>query len=260
VWAFLLVVFRTNVGWKRWDEARKAWGVIVNHSRNLLRQGCSWVSEETEPDPEIRKESLEFFCNSVWSFSRSMQRHLWGLHEDDEAFQKDVRDVLDPFEAEGLIAARHKPTRANHDLSRAINQLPITYLRRIEMDKSAIEFANAMGACDRIFTSPVPLFYTRHAARFLGIWLLALPLGLWGSFDNTFNHLPLIPASAIIAFFFFGIEELSIQLEEPFSVLPLDKISGGIKLSAKEHMDWYYEHENDRAEDGTYHSRARILE
>lgn len=117
-----------------------------------------------------------------------------------------------------------KPTRASHDLSRAISKLPITYLRRIEIDKSAVEFANAIGACDHIFTSPVPVFYTRHANRFLGVWISALPLGLWGSFDNTFKHLPLIPAVAIITFFLFGIKELSLQLEEPFTVLPLDTI------------------------------------
>lgn len=42
----------------------------------------------------------------------------------------------------------------------------------------------------------------------------------------------------LLGFFFLGIEELAIQLEEPFSVLPLAKISGGIGLSAEEHVQW----------------------
>jgi predicted membrane chloride channel (bestrophin family) len=42
----------------------------------------------------------------------------------------------------------------------------------------------------------------------------------------------------ILAFFLLGIEELAVQLEEPFSVLPLDKIAGGIGLSADEHSQW----------------------
>lgn len=237
----LLLVFRTNVAYARWDEARKAWGVIVNHSRNLLRQGASWVTEETEPDPELRAQALEFFCNSVWAFARSLQRHLWGEYEDDENFRREVSERLEPFEAEGLIKARHKPTRANMDLSRAINQLPLTYLRRVEIDKSAIEFANAMGACDRIFTSPVPVFYTRHTARFLGLWILLLPFALYEPFSSSWNHFGMIPASTIVSFFFFGIEELSVALEEPFSILPLDKIAGGIGLSADEHFDWHFE-------------------
>jgi ion channel-forming bestrophin family protein len=217
----------------------------VNHSRNLLRQGASWVTKETEPDPEIRRQKLEFFCDSVWAFARSMQRHLWGFHEDDAAFQRDVRERLGPREAEGLIAARHKPTRANHNLSRAINELPLTYLRRIEIDKSAIEFANAMGACDRILTSPVPLFYTRHTARFLALWLLAMPLALWDSFAGSWNRIGMIPTVAIISFFFFGIEELSLVMEEPFTILPLDKITNGIGLSCDEHLAWHFESEKD---------------
>jgi hypothetical protein len=42
----------------------------------------------------------------------------------------------------------------------------------------------------------------------------------------------------LLGFFFLGIEELAIQLEEPFSVLPLAKIAGGIGLSAEEHFAW----------------------
>ena len=42
----------------------------------------------------------------------------------------------------------------------------------------------------------------------------------------------------VLGFFFLGIEELAIQLEEPFSVLPLSKIVSGIGLSAEEHVQW----------------------
>ena len=31
----------------------------------------------------------------------------------------------------------------------------------------------------------------------------------------------MLPASAIIAFFLFGVDELAMQLEEPFSILPM---------------------------------------
>ena len=37
----------------------------------------------------------------------------------------------------------------------------------------------------------------------------------------------MVPAAAILAFFFFGIEELAVQLEEPFSILPLTIITNG---------------------------------
>ena len=34
----LLLVFRTNAAYARWDEARKMQGMLVNRSRDLVRQ------------------------------------------------------------------------------------------------------------------------------------------------------------------------------------------------------------------------------
>lgn len=34
----LLLVFRTNASYGRWDESRKLWGGVVNRTRDLTRQ------------------------------------------------------------------------------------------------------------------------------------------------------------------------------------------------------------------------------
>ena len=60
------------------------------------------------------------------------------------------------------------------------------------------------------------LFYPRHTARFLEVWLLLMPLTLYPAFDYSWNHWFMIPSTVIISFFLLGIEELGIQLEEPF--------------------------------------------
>jgi putative membrane protein len=105
-----------------------------------------------------------------------------------------------------------------------MNALPIDEKRRVEMDKSVVLLNDALETCERIFASPVPLVYTRHTARFLSCWLLLLPLALWESFGASWNHLTVVPATTLMAIFFFGIEELAVQLEEPFSILPLQKV------------------------------------
>jgi putative membrane protein len=53
-----------------------------------------------------------------------------------------------------------------------------------------------------------------------------------------------IPFTVVLSFFLLGIEELGIQLEEPFSVLPLHKITSGIGLSAEEHVQWFLSDED----------------
>jgi predicted membrane chloride channel (bestrophin family) len=236
----LLLVFRTNASYGRWSEARKAWGAITNHSRNIARMGSGWVTEGFEPDDEKRREVLKRLTDAIWVFPRSLQRHLLG-EIDDEAYIRDLQGLKNQEMIEGLVEARHKPTRALYELTSAVNALPMSYLRRIEVDKSIVALCDAMGACERIFTSPVPLVYTRHTARFLGFWILALPLGLWSSFDYSWNHVALVPAAMAISFFLFGIEELAIQLEEPFSILPLTQMVNGIKLCAEEAMHWHFE-------------------
>ena len=55
-------------------------------------------------------------------------------------------------------------------------------------------------ACDPNPTpKQVPLVYTRHTARFLSMWLLLLPLGLYDTFGNSWNHLGLLPAVAVMS-------------------------------------------------------------
>jgi putative membrane protein len=236
----LLLVFRTNTSYGRWSEARKAWGAIVNHSRNIVRLGAGWVTE----DDDLARKHLERLANAVWAFPRCLQRHLLGRREDEEAFCRDMQEHLPLEMAQTLMEARHKPTRALYYLTNAINALPMSYLRRLELDKSVVALCDAMGGCERIFSSPVPLVYTRHTARFLGFWLTALPMALWKTFDHTWNHIGLLPASLLISFFLFGIEELATQLEEPFSILPLEKMVGGIRLSADEAVEWHFDEES----------------
>ena len=39
----LLLTFRTNVSYARWNEARTAWGKVINDSRSIMRMGCTWA-------------------------------------------------------------------------------------------------------------------------------------------------------------------------------------------------------------------------
>ena len=53
--------------------------------------------------------------------------------------------------------ARHRPLRALHLLSGAMDRLPIDEKKKVEMDKSVILLGEASETCERIFASPVPL-------------------------------------------------------------------------------------------------------
>ena len=92
------------------------------------------------------------------------------------------------------------------------------------------------GACERIFKSPVPLVYTRHTSRFLMVFLLFLPFAMWPAMEHSWNHWATVPVTDLIAFFLLGIEEIGIQIEEPFSILPLEAFCDGAIAAVGEEL------------------------
>ena len=210
----LLLVFRTNASYGRWDEARKAWGLTINNSRNIARMGAAWSSKSIEPNDEIRRQKLEHLAKCIWAFPRSLARHMESPFISEADYVADLRENLDPAHADALIASAHRPNRALFDLANAVNDLPMHALRRNEIDKSIVTLGDQLGGSERLFSSPVPLFYTKHTARYLTAWITLLPFALYEPFASTFNHAAMIPCAAILSVFLFGIEELSIQLEE----------------------------------------------
>jgi hypothetical protein len=124
------------------------------------------------------------------------------------------------------------------DLSFAIEALPMHFMRKNEIHRAATIFEDNLGSSERLLSSPPPLFYSRHLQRALSVWLLLLPLGLWDPFAGTWNHVAIIPATAVISFFLFGIEELATQLVEPFTILPMQAFCDKIYNWVTEIASW----------------------
>jgi predicted membrane chloride channel (bestrophin family) len=235
----LLLVFRTNSSYGRWDEARKFWGLNINHTRDLNRMATAWYGHDGQYiDPEKRARDLQNVSLCTWAFVRSMKRHLSPPAEDEDAYQEEIRARLPPAQAEALSQAAHRPNRALYDLSVAIDKLPMHFMRKNEINKNLSIFEDTLGGCERLLSSPVPLFYTRHTARFLSTWLLLLPFALYEPFKGSWNHVAMIPATALTSVFLFGIDELSTQLEEPFTILPMQGFCDKIGMWCDEIVSW----------------------
>ena len=112
------------------------------------------------------------------------------------------------------------------------------FVRKNAINNNLSIFEDTLGGSERLLSSPVPLFYSRHTARFLATWLLALPFGLYASFGNSWNHWMMIPTTAFISVCLFGIEELATQLEEPFTILPMQGFCDKIGANCDEIVSW----------------------
>lgn len=233
----LLLVFRTNNSYKRWDEARKNWGMNINHTRDLARMGVSWY-DDSKVSQTRRDEDLKVLALSIWAFVRAMKRHLSPETEDEEAFKLELYEKLPRDQANMIIEAAHRPNRALYDLSIAIENLPMPWLRKNEVHKAVTIFEDNLGSSERLLTSPIPIFYARHTARFLFFWLTLLPLALYEPFKGSWNHIAMVPVSTILSLFLFGIDELATQMEEPFTILPMQAFCDKIYNWCMEIVSW----------------------
>ena len=209
----------------------------INHTRNLNRMANAYY-DSTGISPEQRQADLTHVAECTWAFVRSMKRHLSPTEEDEVDFCQELYQKLPTQQAEAIIQAAHRPNRALQDLSYAIEDLPMHYLRKNEIHRAVSIFEDNLGSSERILTSPVPLFYSRHLARFLAVWLLLLPFGLYEAFAPSWNHVAMIPTMVVISTMLFGIEEIGTQLEEPFTVLPMQAFCDKIFNWCTEIQSW----------------------
>ncbi|GLC69357.1 hypothetical protein PLESTF_000820400 [Pleodorina starrii] len=207
----LLLVFRTNSSYGRFDEARKIWGGILNRARNIANQAVTFIPPEDVAGREAVGKWTVGFC-------RALQAHL----QEDADLRTELSKAQPRWsqqEIDMLCNAQHRPIKAISMLSELTRQLSISEFQALQMQENVTFFYDALGGCERLLRTPIPVSYTRHTARFLTIWLALLPLGLWERY-----HWSMLPVIALIGFLLLGIDEIGITIEEPFGILPLDVI------------------------------------
>lgn len=222
----LLLVFRTNSSYSRWLDARKNWGLLVNRSRDLVRQGLTWLPEDA--NGQVHRGTL---CRWVVALSYCLKCHL---RENEDAVEK-LRQlqILQDRELEALKSVRHKPAYAMQVLSMIVRKLaesnPHCHPVITNMEFNITQLGDVCGSCERILKTPIPLSYTRHTSRFMIIWLSLLPFALWETCGWG-----MVPLTVAISLLTLGVEEIGVTIEEPFSVLPLERICATIASDVKE--------------------------
>lgn len=218
----LLLVFRTNTAYERFWEGRKIWGTIVNTSRNLARS--IWVNIPVT----TKEESTEKIATlrAISGFSVATKQHLRGSRDLSE-----IENLLSPEHLASVNASIHQPLEMAFILSRYVNkqyELDRLHVHQSErMNHNIDELVAALGACERILKTPIPLAYAIHLKQLLLIYCLLLPFQLVAEL-HWYTGLFV----ALIAFTLFGIEAIGIEIENPFGEdpndLPLDAICQGI--------------------------------
>ena len=137
-----------------------------------------------------------------------------------------MRAALPEAAAEALLDATNRPYCCLLALTGIVRSMrtvmPDFAVRRCE--DTLAELGGVAGGCERILSTPMPLSYTRFTGRAIMIFLAALPLALCDLLG--FSAVPAVFASA---YFFLGIDECGLEIEEPFAILPLKALCDAVK-------------------------------
>ena len=210
----LLLVFRTNSSYDRFWEGRRLWGSIVNDTRNLARCATVQLSGSRELVSEVIRWTIAFPYAAMHRL-----RNQAGLGP--------VAEELDDEEVQSVLQSNHPPLAVSQRISslllEARQQGMISDYVQMTVDQHVGRLIDSLGGCERIHNTPLPFAYVVHLRRALIAYCFTLPFALLDSFEwGT------IPATLLIAYLLYGIEEIGVQIEDPFGQddndLPLEQI------------------------------------
>ena len=219
----LLLVFRTNASYDRFWEGRKLWGGIVNDSRNLGRLATTLLKEDTDLLRRLLRWSMVF----PWSVrSRLLGQKDIGCDTGD--LTKSEVKLTEQAELVPLAVARRMTEQVEVARQRGL----ISDIQQSLFDAIISRLMDALGACERIHNTPLPFAYMVHLRRTLIIFLATMPLAIvkdlgWAT----------IPATLLISYVMLGVEEIGVEIEDPFGTndndLPLQSICENIESNLR---------------------------
>ena len=114
--------------------------------------------------------------------------------------------------------------RLRQVIASVVDKLPLS--AATAMEESICELETVLGVCKRLLGSPIPPTYTRHTSRVLCLFLGFLPVAMVGS---GVSFLATVLNCALISYVFVGIDEIGVEIEHPFPLLPMYHLSSAIQ-------------------------------
>ena len=215
----LVVTLRNNAAYARWWEGRMLWGQIVNDSRSFVR-GLIAMTGDTALQIRLTKQQV--------AYTQALRMHLlrsppW----------EDMRRLLPPETIGRVRDAANVPLALQTDIAdrlgraRVAGQLDAIGMAALHVSLSAL--ASAQGGLERIKNTPLARQYSQFPRIFVRVFCLLLPLGMVHDL-GWFTPL----GSALVGFMFLALDQVGIDLEDPFEGrlhdVPMQAITRAIEV------------------------------
>jgi len=219
----LLLVFRTNASYDRYWEGRRLLGAIVNRSRDLARQFGAFI-EDDEHREDLRRRVAAMFVLA----SQTLRK--------EDALDRIA--LLDDAERKALasVEAGRVPVMASwisREIAVEVKEGRLSDTKLLLMDQNLTAILDALGGAERIVKTPIPFAYAQHIKTFVVLFCVTVPFAMA---ESMRWYTPL--AASVLAFALYGIDEIGVEIEDPFGYdpndLPLDAIGAGIDKVTRE--------------------------
>lgn len=176
-------------------------------------------------------DEKDWFAAMIPNFVYATKEHL----------RKGVRfeelEFMDEKQLEILRKSSHRPVKILTFLFGKVNDLyrrqKLTGDHLINLDKELKDFADILGACERIKNTPIPYSYTMYIKKFIFIYIITLPFG----FVTTSGYMT-VPIVLLISFVLLSVELIAEEIEDPFGLdandLPTDELAEKIRANVRE--------------------------
>ncbi|KAL7528728.1 hypothetical protein ACHAWF_002678 [Thalassiosira exigua] len=266
----MVLAFRTQNCNARYNEARALWGGMVNEGRALSSRILALVSNQ--PKDSVVAKNAVHAVKCLMTFSHALKYHVTtdghcpGLKirldmtdaEVNDAKARALRQELEtiwdydnPTEL-AYVDRMLAPEVANWPLHvlQEISEITAKVLMKPEAEggaglaphhvdtiyRSITRFQDILGACERLYKTPIYTGATRFTSRCVWLWTNLMPLALY----PIMGPYATIPSSVIVGLFMFGLEDVGARIEQPFGALPLwqycDGIDAGLRQTLAQHQ------------------------
>ena len=261
----MILTFRTQNCNARYTEARALWGAMNNESRAVSARILALSGAENhQPDATM---AATHFVKLVMTFPRTLKYHVTvdgfcpDLRIETEMSEEEINaakavvlrkelasvwDYQDPVESayvDRLLSAdvaSNRPLHVLQELTELVSQvlsrpradggLGLDAVHANEIHRSISRFHDVLGACERIYRTPIYTGYTKFAGKCVWLWTNLLPLALY----PKLGPMGTVPTSMVVALFLYGLEDIGTRIEQPFDSLPLWQYCDGIEGACKQ--------------------------
>ncbi|KAG7364396.1 bestrophin, RFP-TM, chloride channel [Nitzschia inconspicua] len=227
----ILLALKTNRALNRLFEARNMFGLFIRVSTSLSGLSVNYIYQP------IDKNLGLLVGRYLAAYGWSMKGQLRG--EDDSIV---LETLLPSTESTWVLSQQDHPSAIVFRLRSIVadltkrGKLPNAITKSFEDRLNELE--RAMGVCKRIKASPIPPTFTRMTSRVLCMFLCFLPLALVST-PGLKSPLAVLVIVTFLSYIFVGIDEISVEVENPFPLLPMFSLSSNLEQKVADQFESY---------------------